>query len=254
MEINDKSNEILDILTKKGSATIDYLAKKIYTSPSTIRRHLDILEKKGLIHRFHGGASIADYPTFLLSIDQRMHTNETLKKQIAYTASNLVANGDTIYIDSSSTAATLIPYLNKYKNIRIVTNSIMALTQLLETNHEVLFAGGTMFKRSLTFTGLYTEDIISKLYTDKMFFSVATLTQSGVLADDCEQENHMRLHAMKNATKKILLLDHSKLETISHLQFCHLKDIDMVVSDVDLRELMPWEDNYPELIVADATV
>lgn len=251
MKNTERLNQILDILEAKQSASVEYLAKKLYASPSTIRRALDALEKKGHVHRFHGGASITDSPTFMLPLERRMHIRENEKKKIGKAAAKLIENGDTIYIDSSSTVANMLPHLDVYRNLQIITNSIPALVQLQHTNFDVYCVGGSLLRKSSALTGHFTAEMISSFYINKMFFSVAALSEKGILLDNCEAENHVRSYAMRNSDKQILLLDHSKLNAPSSFKFCHLKDIDSVVSDVDLREKFPWDENYPKFYIAD---
>ena len=60
----DREIQILEILNKLPTITINDLIKKIYVSEATVRRDLKKLEEKGLILRLHGkiikASSIAD--------------------------------------------------------------------------------------------------------------------------------------------------------------------------------------------------
>ena len=52
----ERQEEILDILNRNKSATVEELASELYVSGATIRRDLRAMEKQGLIKRSHGGA------------------------------------------------------------------------------------------------------------------------------------------------------------------------------------------------------
>ena len=52
----ERQDEILDILNRNKSATVEELAAELYVSGATIRRDLRSMEKQGLIKRSHGGA------------------------------------------------------------------------------------------------------------------------------------------------------------------------------------------------------
>ena len=71
MKLNSRQKKILDILTEKQRATVNYLSEALYYSKMTIRRDLEEMEKSGLLVRYHGGAMLTmdylDYP-----IDMRM--------------------------------------------------------------------------------------------------------------------------------------------------------------------------------------
>ena len=71
----NQEKEILEILQNNQYATIDELAEKLFVSPSTIRRKLNALQKKGLISRTHGGAQLNDENNFFPSFTFRVHQN-----------------------------------------------------------------------------------------------------------------------------------------------------------------------------------
>ena len=52
----ERQSEILEILSKVKSATVDELSQALFVSGATIRRDLKIMDGQGLIRRSHGGA------------------------------------------------------------------------------------------------------------------------------------------------------------------------------------------------------
>ena len=76
----NQEKEILDILQTCQYATIDELAEKLFVSPSTVRRKLTALQKKGLINRTHGGAQLSDDNNFFPSFTFRVHQNSFEKR------------------------------------------------------------------------------------------------------------------------------------------------------------------------------
>ena len=52
----ERQEEILDILNKTNSATVEELAAALFVSGAPIRRDLRQMERQGLIKRSHGGA------------------------------------------------------------------------------------------------------------------------------------------------------------------------------------------------------
>ena len=79
----ERQEEILDILNKNKSATVEDLAAELFVSGATIRRDLRAMEKQGLIKRSHGGAmpfkSSAEESAFAI----REQENIIAKKTIA---------------------------------------------------------------------------------------------------------------------------------------------------------------------------
>ena len=57
--MKDRLNEILAYLTKENKMEVTELSEKLNVSKVTIRKDLDILEKRGIIHREHGYAILS---------------------------------------------------------------------------------------------------------------------------------------------------------------------------------------------------
>jgi DeoR/GlpR family transcriptional regulator of sugar metabolism len=49
-----RQEQVLEILTHKGTATVEELAGKLHVSVWTIRRDLSSLETRGALRRLHG--------------------------------------------------------------------------------------------------------------------------------------------------------------------------------------------------------
>ena len=56
----NKEKQIIDLLKEKNYMSVVSLAKTLEISPSTIRRELTQLEKKGLVTRSHGGVKLSE--------------------------------------------------------------------------------------------------------------------------------------------------------------------------------------------------
>ena len=79
----EREKEILDLLGENEYATVEYLARKMNISPSSIRRDLKNLEDRGLVNRSYGGVKIAEASGKHIPFSLRSHENSPQKKQIA---------------------------------------------------------------------------------------------------------------------------------------------------------------------------
>ena len=118
--------KIFDIVQKKGEATVAHLAETLFVSQMTVRRDLIELEKNGMLTRYHGGAIAIDSKS-VVPINLRMKMGENEKKVLARIAHKHLKDDMYVYIDSSSTCMYIIPHLQKYKNVTVVTNSVRAV-------------------------------------------------------------------------------------------------------------------------------
>ena len=72
-----------------------------------------------------------------------------------------INNGDVIFLDASSTVAHIIPYLKKFKDIIVITNSPKTSMCLGEENIKNYCAGGLLLAHSIAYVGNETEKQLS---------------------------------------------------------------------------------------------
>lgn len=115
-----RTNEILAILTQRGRVEVAALSAELGVSQVTIRKDLDQLSAGGLVTREHGFAVLNSAD----DISGRLAYHYEEKKKIARRAADMVADGDTVMIESGSCCALLAAALaESRRNLTIVTNS-----------------------------------------------------------------------------------------------------------------------------------
>lgn len=243
-----QEKELLDYLQNHQYASIDELAEKLFVSPSTIRRKLNVLQKKGLITRTHGGAQLNDENNFFPSFTFRVHQNSFEKKKMALSAIKLIKNGDLIFLDGTTSAFFIAEYLSEFKNIRVITNGIDTLSVLAKNNVAAYSTGGCVqeINRSVLI-GHYAEEMIKNFHADVAFFSAQSVDNNGEIYDCFEEENVIRKAMIKHATKKVFLCDSTKFGKTSLFHLCSLNDVDYVVSNHDIPKTVQLEKN-PQVI------
>lgn len=244
MYSSEREKEILELLSKYNYATVEYLAKKIHISPSSIRRDLKRLELKGLIRRSYGGAEIKNSVNRQVPFYLRSHQNTKEKSFVAEMAASLVKPGDVIFLDSSTSTYFMIEYLSNVKDITIVTNSLASMTVCSEYNIDSFFAGGRLNPENRSCCiGSYTEDFINSIHADYCFFSVQSLSKDGILYDCFSNEISPRKEMIKNSEKKVFLCDSSKINSYSAYKLCEVSELDYIISDLNLEKYLDKEYN-----------
>ena len=244
----NQEKEILEILQNNQYATIDELSEKLFVSASTIRRKLDVLQKKGLVTRTHGGAQLNDDNNFFPSFTFRVHENSFEKKKIALSAIKLIKNGDLIFLDGTTSAFFIAEYLSEFKNIRVITNGIDTLSLLAKNNITAYSTGGCVqeLNRSVLI-GHYAEEMIKNFHADIAFFSARSVDSNGEIYDCFEEENVIRKAMIKHATKKVFLCDSTKFGKTNLFHLCSLNDVDYIVSNHTIPDFVKV-DKLPQLI------
>lgn len=238
----NKEMELLQYLQETQYASVETLADKMSVSPSTVRRVLNALQKKGLISRTHGGAKINDGNSFTPSFIYRIHQNSFEKKKIALSAIKLINHGDLIFLDGTTSSFFIAEYLSEFENVRVVTNGIDTLSLLSKHNVTAYSTGGYVNKENRSvLVGRHAEDTVNKFHANIAFFSAQAVGLDGKIYDCFEEENFIRLAMIKNADKKVLLCDGTKIGKSSLFYLCSLCDIDYIICNTPLPDFDAWK-------------
>ncbi|AYG38772.1 DeoR/GlpR transcriptional regulator [Lactiplantibacillus pentosus] len=228
---NDRLNLILDILQKHKKISMRDLSQQTYSSPSTLRRDLIELEKDHQIVRSFGQIEIVKSKNIEFSFPFRKQENEQSKKHIADIASNFIGDNMALFLDSSSTVATLLPYIAMHQNLVIITNGLFLGMKLNQyPNIKTFMAGGRLRPGSGSFLGEYANNYLDNFKADLAFFSCTALDSSGIYMASEEQSNVKR-HMIDDAHTAILLCDSSKFGHTNYYKLSDYACIQTIITD-----------------------
>lgn len=228
MKFNDRQNELLSILQKRERASVGFLAKALFVSEMTVRRDLALLEKEGLLRRYHGGA-VAPEEYIEYPIGVRMHVKEKEKRALADAAEKYLADGQLIYMSNSSTAAHIIPLLKKYKGVRVITNSIQFLLMLSRLSIPCTLTGGEYMERERCLYGTVAIECLSKINPDLAILSCDGITPDGRITALDENVTLLERIVVRNAKTVVVLADSDKMGLQFPHTVCHKDDAKEII-------------------------
>jgi len=238
MSITDRNKKILDLLRKnKTMANKDFL-KELYVSEATLRRDLTKLEKQGFIQRTHGGAVLKETLTVESSLSFRTQAQIKEKKQIAQATLDLISGDTSYFFDSSSTVGHLIPLLNNYKNLSIVTNGLnnALLLSTLTSDSTLYIAPGEVDCKTSSILGVKTIEFIEQFNCNAFIFSCSGISLYGI-SEANHTQSLIKKSMLTNSKIHILIADSTKFGKVFLSQLCHFDEIDYLITDK-----MPNED------------
>jgi DeoR family transcriptional regulator, fructose operon transcriptional repressor len=219
-----------------GAKTIFELSETLEVSEATIRRDLLSLESQGRIRRVHGGAELLKFPQTEPVFTEKASINRSEKEAIARLALDYIDDADTIFIDGGSTALELAKHLGEKKDLTVVTNSIMAAAELMESVHHLIIVGGEFRSLSRTLVGPLTAQTLNALKIGKAFLgTIGFDTEDGLSTTDPNEAFTKEL-VMRRSDKVFVLADSSKFTTSSLVLSGTLDDIDMVITDSKISQ------------------
>ena len=232
----EREKLIIDSLSG-GIRTIAELSSRLGVSEATVRRDLQSLEERHLVRRVHGGAEPVRHGSageLLFNEKASLHAVE--KELIAERALDYIQDNDAIFLDGGSTVLALANKLKMRKNLTIVTNSLMAASELMETSHRLILLGGEFRARSRTLVGPLTSRILETLSIHTAFLGTMGFTvESGISTTD-PNEAYTKELVMQRAAQVILLSDSSKLGSPSLATSGTVEDIDLIITDSHVSE------------------
>lgn len=228
MKLNERQQQILELVDQKQRVSVAFLAKRLYVSEMTVRRDLIKLEQESLLRRYHGGAlAIHDYLEYPIQL--RAHINEKEKRDLAKQAEQFLRDGQTIFLPSSSTCSFLIPLLKQFKGIRVITNSVQFAISLARMQISCILTGGEYRENSRSLVGRVAEATLRSMNTDIAILTCDGISDDGMVTVEEESGAELVRIGFQNTQKRVILIDRSKMGMRYTYNVCHRDEVDHIL-------------------------
>lgn len=232
----ERQKKILETLANEGAVSVSRLSTELGVTEETVRRDLEKLEKQDSLKRTHGGAVSVDENTYEASLEKRKSTNIEAKQKIAKKAAAQIVEGDTIFLDASTTTFFMAKELKKMRNITVITNSLRVVVELQGCETVKVISVGGVLSQNQSFVGSLAEKSIEDNFVaSKMFFSSKGITASGGILESNELECGIKQKMLKNSRYKYYLCDKSKMGRVGFVKLAQISEINYLVCDADLE-------------------
>ena len=231
----ERRRKILDILEKEGQILTVELEERLGVTGATIRSDLREMDREGAVVRFHGGATLTDQSSQISPNEnylKRSIMNVDEKRQIGREAAKLVGNGETIFLDASSTSLHMVSFIRHLENLTIVTNGINTALEIQRfSNFKTVMIGGVLRSHSGAIEGLLCEDMLSKISGDTYFVSGNGFSIEAGLTGNNFYELELKRRCAQRCGKIVALIDSSKMNNNSTSSFIRSNQIDILITD-----------------------
>ena len=195
--MEERRNEILKELDRKGRVKVTDLSKEFGCSEVTIRNDIKAMDIEGLLKRAHGGAVKVETET------ERKYSAETIYRNVT-----------------------------QKKRIAVVTNSLIAGNELAGVGHVELFMIGGYVTGHLAATmGDVAIQNMSKFHVDKAFIGVHSINFNVGLTSIATPQVEVKKAIMKAAEKVYVLADSSKFGGGYLSVICPTNEVDKIITD-----------------------
>ncbi len=230
-KITSRHAEILRLLQQNGSMSVADLAAGLSVSEETIRRDAASLEKRGDVNKLHGALSVPHH-FGEAPYERRMRERPTAKSAIARAAVELVADGDSLIIDTGSTTHFFARELRVRRNLTVITNSTeIARTLAAVRGNTIYLAGGEILADNGAAYGPTAVDFIARFSVTHAVLSIGALDATAGPLDANLNEAEYGAMAISRAQHCMMLADSNKFGQSALVKVCNYSDIDTLVTD-----------------------
>ena len=232
--LEERRQAILDLIQTEDRVSVAELSRQFGVSEVTIRADLQALSERNLVVRTHGGAVPARAGLSQLALAMRRQQQVAKKSRIGRAGAAMVANGDAIYLDSSSTSLAIAQHLKERRHVTVVTNSLAVAQELLDApGVEVVMSGGSLQKETASLVGVEGLAWLDRYNIQTGFFGAHGISDPEGLTDVSAEQAAFKRPMVGKCRRVVAVLDSTKWNQIGLASFAALDEIDAVITDAE---------------------
>lgn len=225
---------ILEEVHRSGGVRVSNLTEILGVSDMTIRRDLEVMARKGLLAKVHGGATAVDTASAVEPGFEAKSGRETAEKQaIAARAASLVRPGMAVAITAGTTTWTLATHLAAIASLTVVTNSLKVAEVLYAQGRNdltVVLTGGIRTP-SDGLVGPIAVHAIRSLHVDMVIMGVHGIDERAGLTTPNLLEAETNRAFVDSARRLVVIADNTKWGVVGLSQIAPLEAVTTLVTD-----------------------
>lgn len=237
MALNQRRMRILNLIREDGHAKVQKLSEIFDVSEVTIRQDLEALEKEGYVQREHGGAFLKEFDSFAKTGLLLNQTNMEAKREIAQKAVKLIEEGDSIILDSGSTATELAKLLVNFNSLTVITNALN-IAYILGSNPRInlIVSGGDFKAPTLSLTGELAANVFKSFHVKTCVLATAGISKDLQLTYPSISDLVVKSAMIRAAENVYLIADSTKIGDTSFANLGRISLVDALICDSNLPE------------------
>ncbi len=227
---------IVEQVRARGAVRVSELAEHLGVSDMTVRRDLDVLARRRLVDKVHGGATAVgerstEEPGFTAKVTRELDE----KDAIAAAAAELVEPGAAIGLSGGTTTWRLAHRLAATPRLTVVTNSLAVADVLHAQGSEsrgttVILTGGVRTP-SEALVGPVAVAALRSLNLDLVFLGVHGMTAAAGFTTPNMTERDTDRALVDAGQQLVVVADHTKWGTVGISTIAELGEADVLVTD-----------------------
>jgi DeoR/GlpR family transcriptional regulator of sugar metabolism len=231
---SDRKKFILDNLAGSRMLPVSEIAAGLPVSGETLRKDLILMEREGLVRRYHGSVALVSQDIAEMSIVERRTIYTATKVKLAEEVYKYLPKdrNTVIGLDVGNTVWHLAKLLLDRNRCTIVTNS-QEIVELYanQSKSEVYCTGGLLRNYDRGFYGSWTVKNISTASMGAVVLSSAGVKNQNGLGGVSFEDAEAKRAYIKNSVLVIAMIDSSKFSQCAMVSAVPWEDVDILVTD-----------------------
>lgn len=235
----ERHQQIYELLQDKGAIRVSELSERLGVSEMTIRRDLEILERRGALERTRGGAVYGQKRIVpeTYNYETQMKESADLKDRIGRAAATLIEPHDSVFLHSGTTALHVLRHLDPEMPVRIYTNNAGAMDEVKGKRAELVLLGGTYRPQSHSIEGPIAMEFIKKLHPQKAFLTVDGISfRDGITTTSFEEAALQRAVIEQTRGQVVMMARSSVFGQVADVVVAPIEAVDQLVVGGNLSE------------------
>ncbi len=238
MLADERRREIVKLVRKNGSASVEDLVGHFHVSAVTLRSDLGQLAREGTLIRSYGGAILPQEQLGDFPLNVKKTLNQAQKTRIAQAAVGFIKSHQTVILDSGSTSAELARAIKRanMEAITVITHALNIAQEFIDTPKiSVIMIGGLMRHVSGSFVGPQAEGLLRALHADHFFLGIDGLDPEMNLSTPDLLEAQLNTTMMNISNEVTVIADASKVGRRSLSVISDLASAQRLITDDRIR-------------------
>ena len=230
----ERQRAITDLLAGVGRrrVSVGVISDHLGVTAETVRRDLDVLERRGLVRRVHGGAELARSTPFETALAARHAEQLPDKIAIARRIVQELPSEGVLILDSGSLTYVVAQMIPSDRNLTVVTNNLPAAQLLADhPNLRIMTLPGMIRGITSAAVDSRTQQRLGTLSADVAVVGVNGLTSAAGLTTTNPEEAAVKRAMILAARRRILPVISGKVGRNSFCSFASVYEVDMIVTD-----------------------
>lgn len=231
----ERKFQLMNVLREQPGIRVPDLAILLEVSEGTIRNDLRALAAAGQLTRVWGGGIPSEDRGVSPAYTARAQMNQSAKQNIARIAAGLVADGNSVLFDASTTVFHMAHFLQDRRNLTIITNGIDIGRELARNpSNTVILLGGILRPDGSAITRPTGEHILHDLHMKTAFISSSGFSIEAGLTEVDILEAQFKSTMIASAGRLVALINSSKFGKVDLTHCARIEQVSHIYSDNNL--------------------